>query len=348
MASSCWGTDRSLTDHLFSDGCEFDFFQAVRLLSRMYKDRQPVGEAARPEAEIVRFRSTASLRFPASAICGIRSERERQPAMTVAFLGLTGPKAALPVHFSERVAELARHGDRALQDFLAVFDHRWISLFYRAWEKHRIVAGYERVQTGGPLDAFTSDLLHVIGMGAASLRGRLPVPDLALLPYAGLIAQQPHSASALGGVLRHYFGIPAEVVQFRGKWHRLEVAERCYPRGKGVHNQLGAGATLGHRIWSAQAVFRVSLGPLTYPQFLDFLPDGEGHRKAAAWISLFASKVMTFELQPVLKKAEVPRCVIAKPRPGGARLGWSAWLKTREFTRDATQAVFAARHGEAA
>jgi len=329
---------------LFSEGYEFDFFQAVWLLSRAFDDRLPVGEAARPGQEVVRFAATPSLRFPASAVCGIRGDLDHQPSMTVAFLGLTGPKGALPAHYSETVAEAARRGDRGLQDFLAIFDHRWISLFYRAWEKHRIVVGYERAQRqGAGPDAFTAYLLQLIGLGTPSLRGRLPFPDLALLSYAGLIAQQPHSASALAGILRDYFAVPAEVLQFCGKWHQLEAEELCYPRGQGVYNRLGAGATLGYRIWSAQAQFRLRLGPLTHAQFLDFLPDGEGYRKAVAWISLFSSKAMSFDLQPVLKKAEVPRCVIAKPSPGGSRLGWSAWLKTHDFAQDATQAVFAGR-----
>ena len=45
-------------------------------------------------------------------------------------------------------------------------------------------------------------------MGTAGLRGRLEVDDEVLLFYAGLLAQQPRSASALAGMLQDYFGVP--------------------------------------------------------------------------------------------------------------------------------------------
>ena len=70
-------------------------------------------------------------------------------------------------------------------------------------------------------DPFTQYLFDLIGMGTAGLRGRMRIQDESLLLYAGLIAQRPHSASALRGILRDYFGVPVEIDQCVGKWYAL-------------------------------------------------------------------------------------------------------------------------------
>jgi predicted component of type VI protein secretion system len=63
---------------------QFDFFQAVRLLGLILPDRAGVGESAKPDEELVRFKVRQSLEFPASSIHNL--ETEIDPAqMTVAF-----------------------------------------------------------------------------------------------------------------------------------------------------------------------------------------------------------------------------------------------------------------------
>ncbi len=46
------------------------FFQAVRLLERLYPERNPVGLFVSPSSEVVRFSSLPTLSFPASEIAG--------------------------------------------------------------------------------------------------------------------------------------------------------------------------------------------------------------------------------------------------------------------------------------
>jgi len=48
-----------------------------------------------------------------------------------------------------------------------------------------------------------------------------------------------------------------------------------------------------------------------------------------------------FDAQLILKKEEVPFSVLASSDEGGPKLGWTSWLKTREFSEDDEQVVLA-------
>lgn len=342
MASPHWGTDRALAALLFSAGWEFDFFQAVRLLACMNRERKQVGFTAAPQDEIVRFRTKTSLAFPASEIDSIAENASGPPSMAVTFLGLIGSHGVLPVEYTEMALDQLGNGEGAFSDFLDLFHHRLLSLFYRAWEKHHFLVQFERAAwEGRGDDPFTGYLFDLVGMGFAGLRGRLPFRDHALLPYAGLLRQQPHSASALAGILRDYFGRPVAVEQFRGVWHSLEKQDLCILGEEALGSRLGMGALAGDAVLNLQALIRVRFGPLTLEQYQDFLPDGRAFRRAAALIRLFIGDTLHFEIQPVLFASAVPWCELRED--GAPRLGWSGWLKTEAFRADADDAVFGKR-----
>jgi type VI secretion system protein ImpH len=335
-----------LDDVLFEEGYRFDFFQAVRVLERLYPERQPVGRDAPPSSEAVRFRSHLSLSFPPSAIYEIaRAEEGDGPAqMTVAFMGLTGLLGVLPRHYTELLLERMRRKDEGLRDFLDLFNHRLISFFYRAWEKYRFPIAYERaVSKGDGEDRFTRHLFDLIGLGTKGLRGRLEVEDEPLIFYAGLLAQHPRSASALEGLLTDYFEVPVTVTQFIGQWLPLSEANRSRLGWGEVNNALGVNAVAGSRVWDQQANFRLRLGPLTFAQFCQFLPSGDGFRTLGAITRFSAGEECDFDVQLNLRAAEVPRCRLGGNGEHAVRLGWSAWLKSQEFTSDADDAIFAGR-----
>ena len=342
MATESRRTDPSVADLFFEEGYRVDFFQAIRLLERIYPLRQPVGRGAAPVNEIVRFASHLSMSFPASAIHSVRraSDEAGQPAMTVAFMGLTGPTGVLPRHYSELLLERERLKDRALRDFLDLFNHRAISLFYRAWEKYRAPITYEHaVLKGEGDDTFTLGLFDLIGMGSPGLRGRLAVDDETLPFYAGLLGQRPRSASALEGMLGDYFAVAVAVVQFVGAWLALEEDDRSRLGPGDTNNVLGLSAVLGRRVWDQQARFRVRIGPLTFRRFCDFLPTGRAFRALAQLTRFFVGQEVDFDVQLVLEASEVPACRLGARDDRAPRLGWSTWLKTREFARDADDAV---------
>jgi type VI secretion system protein ImpH len=343
MGASGRRTGPTLEELLFHRGYDFGFFQAVRLLAHIYPRRKQVGGEAMPSDEIARFRAHLSMNFPPGAIHGIdRASDEDGPAtMIVAFMGLTGPEGVLPSHYTELLIARQAEKDSTLAAFLDLFNHRLISLFYRAWEKHHFVIGYERsTRAGAQEDKFTQYLFDLIGMGTPGLRGRLGIRDQALLRYAGLITQRPHSASALGGMLRDYFGLPIEIEQFQGKWFLLDEPSLSFLLQEGLHNQLGVGAIAGDAVWNQQARFRVQVGPISLEQFIEFLPDGKAFAELVELTRYFVGLALEFDLQLILRAPEVPWCRLTDESADAARLGWLGWLKTEEFREDAREAVF--------
>lgn len=344
MAAPGRRTGSSLVEEaLFESGFEFDFFQAARLLARMSPERRPVGGTAKPAEEFARFGARVSLEFPASAVheIGRAADDGQPPQMAVAFLGLAGVEGALPVCYTEWTLERLAAKDNTLAAFLDLFHHRLLSFFYRAWEKHQPAVLYElgAVRTEMP-DPFTGTLYDLTGMGTDGLRGRMRVPDESLVWYAGLIAQRPHSASALRGILRDYFGVPIAIDQCVGDWHDVEDGDRCYLAPDSERNQLGEGAFLGDQVWDPQGRFRIRVGPLTLAQFLEFLPGSERLEELVEWTRYLVGQAMAFDTQLVLRAVEVPYCRLDDTRADAPRLGEMAWLKTGEFRHDAGDAVF--------
>src|SRR4051812_862350 len=195
MATPSRRTDAPLEQVLFEEPYRFDFFQAVRLLGRLAPDRAPVGREGPPDREVVRFSSRLSLDFPASAIHDLERPQDPDdpPAMTVAFMGLTGPSGVLPRFYTELLMARRRAGDRTPAAFFDVFDHRAVSLFHRAWEKYRFVVARER----GEADQFSEAIFQLIGLGAGVMRGRHVFPDDVLLFYSGFFAQRHRPAVVL-------------------------------------------------------------------------------------------------------------------------------------------------------
>ena len=345
MAAPLGRTDPSVADILLESPWDFDFFQAVRLLALMYPNRRLLSGFRQPLEEIVRFRAHLSMAFPPSAIRKIEpGPDEDDPLdMTVNFMGLTGPSGVLPAHYTEYLIARNYSRDEVAAAFFDLFNHRLISLFYLAWEKHHFPVAYQREsQSSVAQRRFTSYLFDLIGMGTRGLQDRLELTDSALLSYCGLIAQRPHSATALAGLLRDYFQVPMEIDQFVGKWCHLEPDNLSYLKGGSISSSLGSGAIAGDRVWNPQARFRIRIGPLTWDRFNSFLPDGSAFRALVTLARYFANQAMDFEVQLILLDQEVPEWQLSDGSQA-PRLGLSSWLRTISFQEHATDLVLTVR-----
>jgi type VI secretion system protein ImpH len=327
---------QEVRNRLTAEPYSFQFFQAVRLLGRLLAGRQAVGRFHQPSTEVVRFSACASLSFPASEIHSLEWREDGPPLMSVNFMGLTGPAGVLPLYYTELVMDRLRARDTAMRDFLDIFNHRSIALFYQAWRKHRLPVIYEEGSPGG----CTDPLLAVAGLGTPGLRKRQAVQDEALVFYGGLLGPQPRSAAGLGQLLADYFDVPVEIEQFVGAWRSLDRSTQTRFQDSGVlSEQLGGGAVIGDEVWDIQSGVRIRLGPLPMDRYLDFLPSGTAYEPLRALARFYAGDKLDFEVQLILKREEVPCCVLGAEGKQAPRLGWVTWARSVPMSRDPADTV---------
>ena len=314
----------------------FDFFQAVHLLERFFPGKSPVGRFNPPSAEVVRFAANSTLSFPASEVQSLEWPEQGPGRMTVNFMGLTGPAGVLPLNYTALLAERLHAGDHAAADFFDVFNHRIISLFYLAWEKHRFSIAYEREG----LDSFSHHVLDLIGLGTPGLQDRLPVLDDSLLYYSGLLAQRPRSAEALRSLLSDYFEVPVEVEQFAGGWYPLDQhTQTALQGGLGESEQLGFGAVVGDEVWDQTARVRLNIGPLCLEQYQDFLPQGSAFESLRSLTNFFSNREFDFEVRLILDRQDVPPCELGAEGERAPQLGWHTYIKTQPMKVDASDTI---------
>lgn len=323
--------ENSLRHALEREPFRFEFFQAVRLLQRIEAQREGVGKFRPPSREAVRFSARASSAFPASAIHSLETAKDHAPKMQVNFMGLTGPEGTLPLVYTEWMMERLRSKDTAARDFFDIFNHRIISLFYRAWEKYRLAVTFERGET----DPIAAALLDLVGLGTPALQDRQDVPDASLIYYAGILAQRPRSAAGLQQLLADYFEVPVEIEQFAGTWRRLDRASQtCLEGGSPYSDTLGFGGVVGDEVWDQQSVARIRLGPMPLERYLEFLPPGLEYKPLCSLVGFYFNDEVDFHLQLVLQREETPPCELGGQGGMAPQLGWLTWVKTVSLDRD--------------
>lgn len=327
---------------LRTDPHSFGFFQAVRLLERLQPERVDLFDGD-PTREVVRFRVNPALAFPASEIQQLAVDGG-QPVMTVNFFGLTGPMGVLPHQYSLLVADRLRVRDGALADFLDLFHHRLLSLFYQAWRKHRFTIARE----AGSEDRLARHVGDLIGLGLVTSRERQSFPDEALIYRAGLLAGQARGAVALQQLLEDFFDTTIEVEQFVGAWYPVEPHDRCaIGDDDDDGNQLGLGTVVGDEVWDQQARVRLRVGPLPRTQFDAFLPGGAGHDRLKSLLRFFSNDQFEFEVQLVLARTDVPGLRLGGDAWSQHQLGWSTWICSAPRDTDADETILTFHTGAA-
>jgi type VI secretion system protein ImpH len=321
---------------LREDATSFQFFQAVRLLERLSPDHARPGQFVDPARVFVRLGVFPHPGCPPSEIRSLDLVATPQAALSDNFLGLTGPSGVLPYNYTLLLADRYRARDRAAVAFLDLFHHRAISLFYEAWRKYRLTVALET----GTEDRLADHLLDIAGVGLENERATAPVSDRMVAFYAGLLAPVQRSAVALEQWIEDFFGVPAEIEQFVGGWYPLPRVEQTEVGGEALSDRLGRGAVAGDEIWDPQARVRVRLGPLSRQEFERFLPTGPAYEDLVALTRFFAHDQFDFEVQLVLAREEVPGVALGD---AALPLGWSTWIRTRPFARNADDTVLTLR-----
>jgi len=337
-----------LIERLQTTASSSSFFQIVRLFHRLARrggGRPKGGLALRPRDDPVRFRAAVGMRHPANEIVAAHTRPEDGvPELTVSFLGLTGPMGVLPDYYSELLVAQRQARSPAASDFLDLFNHRTIGLFYRAWAKYRLPIRYE--EAARPLDdPFSRALASMIGLGLDSSRARLSLDGGELLSVAGPMSRRVRSADGLRRTLSALYDLPISVVELQGRWIAIDPAEQTQLSGASgakTYAVLGQTAVLGSQVWDVQSRFRIRIGPLDLATFRRFLDRGPYRRALVDLVRLSVGPAVEFDLQLVLRKEDVPNIRLGD-RDNPALLGQTTWVVSRPPERDREDAILDAR-----
>lgn len=347
----------------------FEFAQLVRLLARVHPGRTAVGGFGDPADEAVRFGAHPSLAFPPGDVQRVFASGERpeptdtmpvvplpvrranrigmrgaggQPFMEVNFLGLIGPAGVLPKMYTQYAAERVAVRDTALRDFLDLFHHRLISLFYRAW---RVCRPHVAAGEGADDDILSERLRSVVGLGigipartaATAASPSTAFDDSVLLRHAALLAPHARSASALKQLLSSYLQVPCKVEEFVPAWYRLAPGTQCALGEDDDTTVLGLGTVVGDAVLDHGARARVRIGPMSRTMFDGLLPGTRGHENLKSIVRFVAGDAVEVEVCLLLERRAVPATVLGM---GSGKLGWGTWLRTRVPSRDPDDTSF--------
>jgi type VI secretion system protein ImpH len=317
MEPQARSAEPGLIDRLLAEPHRFSFFQLVQLIERDRAGAAPLGHGGPAAAEALRLRPTLSLAFPKGDVAAVERGADGRLVVDVAFLGLYGSTSPLPNFYSEDLLQ-DDDDEQVVRDFLDVFHHRLLSLFYRAWAKYRHHVQYRT----GATDPQSRRVLCLAGHGVVRPAPDALVPAPLLLRYAGLLARRPGSAAAVRAGLSDYFtGVAVDVVPCAPRW--VTVADDACTRLGRRNARLGVDIQVGERVFDRAGAYIVALGPLTLEQYVAFLPGRRERAVLAELARLIATDVLTPQLELTLPREEVPPLRLGGPL---AQLGWTTWL----------------------
>jgi type VI secretion system protein ImpH len=310
-----------LTD-LTDEPEQYTLFGALRRIEQSHHGRPRLGESRRAVDDPVQIVQRPTLCFAPSEVADFDRNSHATPRLGQFNFGVFGPNGALPLHLTELAYTRGRQADDpTLSDFVNAFQHRFASLFYRAWANADPCTSFDRSEA----DDFRLYLGALIGIGPKAARARDEVLDYAKLSRCGLFAPQSRSAEALEQIVADYFELPASLIPFIGGWLTIPQQARCR---LGVHPEyatLGLTATIGEATWQCQSRFEIALGPLGIGEFVNFLPGARGLNQLKALVRLYTNEEWSWYVRLLLEPREIPALQLGR----SGWLGWTTWLGGR-------------------
>lgn len=313
---------------------KFGYYQVLRRFECLYPQQAKIGTSLRPVNDALRLVQEPTLAFAPSTLSSFKIggqgiDKEGNPSqLAVSFFGLFGPNGPLPLHLTEYARDRLRNSDDpTFNEFLNIFHHRMLSLFYRSWASAQPTVNYDRPEE----DRFSTYTGALFGLGMPSLRNRDEIPDLVKLHFAGRLSSQSRNVEGLVAMIKHFFNIPVVIEQFVGEWMELPDNCCCQLGESPETGSLGENLAIGDHVWECQQKFRLILGPLEFEEYERFLPGRDSGKRLRAMVRNYIGDSMNWDINLVLKNEEVRPLQLGEDD----LLGWNTWLGDRVSNDDA-------------
>lgn len=326
--------DRDPTPALrpFTDAARrMGFFRLVTLLERTLRPSAGVGLEGPPREEQIRFRHDSSLAFAAGDVTSVVVDAKERAYVTTTFLGLTGSSSPLPLYMAEEI----EHEDDETptrRDFLDLFHHRLVSLFYRAVVRYAPAVTHASNQD----DVW---LRRMLALSAVQLGDeRVTLPPGRLLRLVPLLVRRGRGARtlrlALEVMLEGWIGdARVEVRELAGRWSPID--EGRWVR-LGARNHALGQLMLGQKTPDPGGRFVIAIGPLDAAARAGFERGGRALAIVQETVRLVLRTPMTYDLELQLEPEAVRPMKLGKEGRLGtdARIGGAAQRSETIVLRD--------------
>lgn len=328
------GSGVDLLKALAEEPYTFGFYAAMRQLECFYRHKPRLGRSLRPVDDGVRLGQTPSLQFAPASLSAFIIRSDVPPQLKVLFFGVFGANGPLPLHLTEYALNRIRHvKDPTLADFVDMFHHRLLSLFYRAWADKEPTVQLDRPEQ----DRFAYYVGSLLGLADSSLRQRDHLPDHTKLHFAAHLGCHTRHSDGLAAMLNDFFQVPIKIQEFVGEWLVMPKDSYCYLDDNRMTGQLGMSAVIGTRSWQCQHKFRLIIGPLTLAEYESFLPAGQRLKNILALVNNYVGFEFTWDMNLILKQPDVPTVKLGHY----GQLGWTSWLQAHNRPSDANDLYLA-------
>lgn len=319
---------------LLADPQRHHIFLALRIIEAQFQDSPRFGESKRPREDKFRLGQEAELAFPVSTIASITPPNGGQPGKVVnRFFGFWGPMGPMPIHLTEYARDrLRNHRDPTLVAFADMLTHRMMSLLYRAWSQSHPAPSFDRAMKEDrgrkAEDSFERKISALSGHYEPGLRDRDAMPDLAKRHFAAHLAPVPRHPEGLVSMVSTFVNAPVELQEFTGEWLDLEEDDRW---ALGTATGLGQGTSIGSKVFSHAAKFRLRIGPMRLADYKRLMPGQVLLKRVEDVVRNYVGDTFDWDINLVLAKAEVPKSQLG----GDTALGHTSWIGVRTQDSDA-------------
>ncbi len=217
---------------------------------------------------ILRIKGKVNFSPPTSEVVSLTLLPQSPPILHVSVNTLTeGVQGPLPTPYTEILHQQNYHRNYSINDFLDIFNHRFLSLKYLSNAKF-----FESI--------FQKEAIHsTIGQVKAALCGfsfgNIKKNTLATIsdtfPFFHLLWSKKN-ALGLCRWIKTYFGIHVCLNEFQGKWNKVNHTQYSLIGQSGQHQILGKSIILGKKTWNQGGGFLLKFAATSWERAVCFLP----------------------------------------------------------------------------
>lgn len=286
MAGSIWQSSESLVEELQENPDEFEFYQVVRLLVKLY-EVQP--EAWNSLSSLIKIRPELNLSSAMQEIAGIDVDEE-QAAVDVSMYGLYGASSPLPVSFTDELLDNEYNDHPEARGFVDILHYHLYPIFFEAWAKNKLE--YNIVELDN--DAYKDYLYAFVGQfGSEEQKNGLTREDL--LKYGAYYRTSMRSSVLLENLLSEFFdGVEVHIEHCVDKTVYLEDYQRCQ-LGQ-ANSSFDDSLVLGQKLKDNVGAFNIVVGPIGAEQYFAFVSDMAVMKKLETLIQAFLDEPLQYSI----------------------------------------------------